>query len=121
MNLVRTLCRVLPALPLTIAIACQSPEPPSPGLEGLWLSEGYGLLAEVADTTVSLTEVTAVSCIPREDRLERTGVEEDGSWRLLEGRRPGRCPPRPRIGGQGQVAPRGYGLQHPLSTYQPAS
>lgn len=88
MNLVRILCGVLSALPLGLATGCQSPEPPSPSLEGLWLSEGYGLLAEVADTSVNLTEVTAVSCIPREGNLQRAGVQDDGSWLLRRGEDP---------------------------------
>jgi hypothetical protein len=83
MNRVRTPAGALFALPLSLAAACQSSAPPT--LEGLWLTEGYGLLVEVADSSVRLTEITAVSCIPRDDELQRAGVEEDGSWRLQRG------------------------------------
>jgi hypothetical protein len=86
MNRVRTLVGTLSTLPLTLAVACQSSEPPS--LEGLWQTEGYGLLVEVADSTVGLTEITAVSCMPREDELQRAGVEADGSWQLRRGNDP---------------------------------
>jgi hypothetical protein len=90
MNRVRTLVGTLSTLPLTLAVACQSSEPPS--LEGLWQTEGYGLLVEVADSTVGLTEITAVSCMPREDELQRAGVEADGSWQLRRGNDPApRC------------------------------
>jgi hypothetical protein len=83
MNRARILFGVPASVPFAFAVACQPAEPPT--LEGLWLSEGYGLFVEVADAAVKLTEITAVSCIPRDDRLERTRVEEDGSWRLRRG------------------------------------
>lgn len=86
MNRARILFGVLACFSFALAVACQPSEPPT--LEGLWLTEGYGLFVEVADATVHLTEITALSCIPKEEGLERSGVEEDGSWRLRRGQDP---------------------------------
>ena len=66
-----------------LATGCQSPEPSS--VEGLWLSEGYGLVLEVAEGQVEVAEITAISCIVREDALVRVAEEANGDWRLQAG------------------------------------
>jgi hypothetical protein len=64
-----------------VAVGCQSTPPAS--LEGLWMSQGYGLFAEVGDGIIDVREVSAVSCIPWDGTLTQTRIEADGSW-LLE-------------------------------------
>jgi len=68
---------------LLLALGCSSPGDVS--VEGLWLSQGYGLFLEVGDGEVRVNEVTAVSCIPREEHPVRVAVEPNGSWRLMVG------------------------------------
>ena len=74
------LCVVM-ALAVT-GVACQDSET---SLEGLWLSEGYGTLAEISSTTVTLYEITAISCLPSSDEVVAATREPDGSWRLTFG------------------------------------
>ncbi len=65
---------------LLLALGCNSA-----GLgpvEGLWLSQGYGLFLDVRDGQVRVKEITAISCISREEVLVRVAEEPDGSWRL---------------------------------------
>jgi hypothetical protein len=63
-------------------VACQHSET---SLEGLWLSEGYGTLAEISSTTVTFYEITAISCLPSSDEVVEATREADGSWRLTFG------------------------------------
>ena len=77
----RHACTTLVLLLLTLG--CYSPG--DEAFEGLWLSNGYGLFLEVGDGEVRIKEITAVSCIPREESFTRAGVEPDGSWRLQVG------------------------------------
>ena len=63
-------------------VACQAHQPT---LEGLWLSDGYGLFAEIDSTTIRLFEITAVSCVPSAEEMTFTSKESDGSWRLTVG------------------------------------
>ena len=72
--------RILPLLFL-VAAGCQDTPPGS--LDGLWMSQGYGLFAEVGDGVIDVREITAFSCIPWDGTLTRTRVEADGSW-LME-------------------------------------
>ena len=83
----RTLPRWSPVLCLVLALAvtgvsCQVSET---RLEGLWLSDGYGLFAEISPTAVTLFEITAVSCLPSGDEVVATSQEPDGSLRLTFG------------------------------------
>lgn len=75
---------VLPACLSTVLVTASESQKPE-SVEGLWLSQGYGLFLEVADGEVAIAEVTAVSCIPREDALVRVAVEPNGTWRLQVG------------------------------------
>ncbi len=52
------------------------------GVEGLWLSDGYGFFIEIDSTSATLYEITAISCVPRADKLLKASVEPDGSWRF---------------------------------------
>jgi len=72
--------RTLPFL-ILVVLGCQPPTPAS--LEGLWISQGYGLFAEIEEGSLNIREVTEVSCIPWEEPLSRSSMEADGSW-LLE-------------------------------------
>lgn len=83
----RNLRRWSPVLCLVLALAvtgvsCQVSEM---RLEGLWLSDGYGLFAEISSTAVTLFEITAVSCLPSGDEVVATSQEPDGSLRLTFG------------------------------------
>ena len=76
-----------PALFVVLAIAstgvaCQARQPT---LEGLWLSDGYGVFAEIDSTTITQYEITAISCVPSLFEMALTSQEPDGSWRLTEG------------------------------------
>jgi len=73
-----------PALYVALALAvtgfaCQATETT---LEGLWLSNGYGSFAEITPTTVTLYEITAISCLPVGDDVAAASQGSDGSWRL---------------------------------------
>jgi hypothetical protein len=41
-----------------------SPAVAKPGVEGLWLSDGYGFFAEKQGATLTLKEITRISCMP---------------------------------------------------------
>jgi hypothetical protein len=69
---------VVLALVMT-GVACQAPQPT---IEGLWLSDGYGTFAEISPTTVTLYEITAISCLQRDDEVASVSQEPDGSWRI---------------------------------------
>ena len=60
----------------------RDPGPSSPvGLDGIWRSEGYGRIAEIADTVLNLYEATDVSLI----RVLKTTLEEVESTLVLLG------------------------------------
>ena len=63
-------------------VACQARQPT---LEGLWFSDGYGVFAEIDSTTITLHEITAISCLPSRDEMALTSQEPDGSWRFTVG------------------------------------
>src|SRR5215470_8435269 len=48
---------------LGAAVSILPPSHPAEDLDGLWLSDGYGLLAEIKAGQLQLFEITPLSCI----------------------------------------------------------
>jgi hypothetical protein len=72
---------------ITIATAALPAAPER--LDGLWLSDGYGLLAEIKAGRLQLFEVTPISCIPSDtlalraappDPRSAPGASSDSEW-----------------------------------------
>ncbi len=76
-----------------LALGCNSSGGGS--VEGLWVSDGYGLFLEVGNGEVRVNEVTAVSCIAWDDPLTLVAEQPDGSWRLKVGGDPSAAYLRP--------------------------
>src|SRR4029450_6432324 len=45
-------------------LATFSPLARAQSLNGVWQSDGYGLLVEIADATMSVAQITSISCLP---------------------------------------------------------
>lgn len=45
-------------------LATSSPPARAQSVNGLWQSDGYGLLVEIADAKMSVSQITSISCLP---------------------------------------------------------
>jgi hypothetical protein len=66
-------CAIACAVVLALAPAVVRPQS-APSLDGLWRSDGYGLVFRIAGDSLDTFEVTAISCIPSY-RAHRTAVD----------------------------------------------
>jgi hypothetical protein len=71
----------------SIAIAAAAPDTAAESLDGLWLSDGYGLLAEIRAGQLQMFEVTPLSCIPSDTFALRAGPPDARGKRFVAGNR----------------------------------
>lgn len=65
---------------LAIVITTAACERAAPTLDALWLSDGYGLLAEIDGTNLTPYEVTAISCVRSDGELTLGTQESETTW-----------------------------------------
>ncbi len=62
---------------LLLFLSCDSSVNETAAIDGLWVSDGYGLFAEIEVPEMTMSEVTAISCLgKRQFRLERSGENQ---------------------------------------------
>ncbi len=55
---------------------------PRPPLDGVWKTDGYGLVLSIGNGRLRSYETTSISCLPGEDALKRLGTDRDGAVRF---------------------------------------
>lgn len=83
--------RLHPALAAAAVLACTPASDRTagpPDVRGTWVSQGYGLVLAIEDSTLAMSEVTARSCVARPDTLRR--LADQGGVAAFG--RPGRDP-----------------------------